>query len=413
MVDNRKVSNKKSPTKSNNKKPSVIKPKKKESSPILAISLLVTIIAVVGLLIFIFIRRNNNSNPPTKSNKTIYLTAKQEQPSAKIEKDLETEKKHKEWISPKKIENKSSSVLKAEPKNTDIKTSSFQKKESKNTENKTSSFPKKESKNTEKKELSKQINYPNKFVSPAKEWQPINPALRVATNRFDNLVYGGKPITLLDLNILPNTSYYSAYSEKRKNPIWVAYRLDVHKGQNRLSRPGNFITDFRTKSKIDQRVYAKTGYDRGHMCPNSAIAARYGKKGQTETFLMSNITPQKPELNRKVWERLERLEEAYANKFGGIWVITGPIFDQHVELLSHQVEIPDSFYKILIDEDNGKVRVLPFIVPQNVTGKEILNDFLTSVDEIEKQTGLDFFSPMDDEYENKLESYVPGKTMWN
>ena len=400
MVDNKKVSNKKNNTKSNYKKPSVIKPKKKESSPILAIILVVTIIAVVGLLVFIFIRRNNNSNLPTKTNKTIYLTAKQEQPSAKIEKDTETGKKHRDWKSPKKSENKNLSSTKVESKTLENKTSSF--------------HPKTDSKTSENKESSKPLNYPNKFVSPAKEWQPINPGLREATNRFKNLVYGGKPLTILDLNILENLSYYSAYSEKKKNPIWVAYRLDSHKGQNKLARPGKFITDFRTKSKIDQRVYAKTGYDRGHMCPNSAIAARYGKKGQTETFLMSNITPQKPELNRKVWERLERLEEAYANKFGGIWVITGPIFDQHVELLNYSgVEIPDSFYKILVDEDKGRVRVLPFIVPQNVSGKEILNEFLTSVDEIEKHTGLDFFSPMDDEYENKLESYVPGKTMWN
>ena len=149
------------------------------------------------------------------------------------------------------------------------------------------------------------------------------------------------------------------------------------------------------------------------MCPNSAIAARYGRKGQMDTFLMSNICPQRPELNRKVWERLERLEEGYANKFGGIWVITGPIFDQHTQILNRQVEIPDSFFKILIDEDKGKVRVLPFIVPQKVTGKEILNEFLTSVDEIEKKTGLDFFTPMDKEFQDKLESFVPPKTMWN
>ena len=258
-----------------------------------------------------------------------------------------------------------------------------------------------------------QATTPSKFVSPAREWQPINPALREATNRFKNLVYGGAPVTKHAVTILQNTPYYAAYSETRRNPLWVAYYLCAHKTQGRLPRPGGFITDFRTKSKVDQRVYTRTGYDRGHMCPNAAIASRYGKQGQIETFLMSNICPQKPELNRKTWERLERLEEAYANKFNGIYVFTGPIFDEHIEILNKQVEIPDAFFKILVDEDKGKIRVLPFIVPQKVTGKEILNEFLTSVDEIEKQTGLDFFSVLDDEYESKLESYVPDKTMWN
>ena len=387
---------KKTPSKSANKKVPVNKPKKTGISPFLLTGLILTIIVVVALLLFIFFKKKNNPAPPpqTKPTKPIYLTATKE---------------------PDKIDLVPKPSFKKAPDNTEKKPNDYlgKKKSSVHSTHDTSvlSTPNKDV--TDKKNAGKAINYPNKFVSSAKEWQPINPGLREATNRFNNLVYGGKPITIIDLKILENISYYSAYSEKRKNPIWVAYRLDVHKGQNKLSRPGKFMVDLRTKSKVNQGIYSKTGYDRGHMCPNSAIAARYGKKGQMETFLMSNITPQKPELNRKVWERLERLEEAYANKFGGIWIITGPIFDQHVELLNHLVEIPDSFFKILIDEDKGKVRVLPFIVPQNVTGKEILNEFLTSVDEIERKTGLDFFSPMDDEYENKLESYVPDKTMWN
>lgn len=364
-------------SKGSKSKPFVNKPKKKELSPALMIGIFVFVILLAcGLLFFLF--KKPFSKPNTPQNKTVYVKAKKEK--EKLEVKTYTDKE--------------------EPK-TSHPSDNYKKPQSSNT-----------SKSTQKSSQPPP-QYPNKFVSSAREWQPINPGLREATNRLNNLVYGGKPSTILDLNILENSSYYSAYSEKRRNPIWVGYRLDVFKGQNKLTRPGKFITDFRTKAKIDQRVYSKTGYDRGHLCPNSAIAARFGKKGQLETFLMSNISPQKPELNRKVWERLERLEEGYANKFGPIWIITGPIFDQHTEILNHQVEIPDAFYKILIDEDRGKVRVLPFIVPQNVTGKEILNEFLTSVDEIEKQTGLDFFTPMEKEYQDKLESFVPPKTMWN
>lgn len=361
--------NKKPITKAANKKS---KQEKKSTFLIVGIFLLL-IIFVSGCFYFTYKKTNNSTK---KTEKTIYIKADKKPESQKIE----------------------------------VYTEEEQKESSKNNEKKLSLDS---HKSTETKTNSKPTIYPNKFVSPEREWQPINPGLREATNRFKNLVYGGEPKYLQELNTLENLSYYSAYSEKKKNPIWVAYRLDSFKGQNKLQRLTKFMTDLRTKSKVNQRIYSKTGYDKGHMCPNSAIAARYGKRGQAETFLMSNICPQKPDLNRKVWERLERLEEAYANKFGGIWVITGPIFDQHVELLGNQIEIPDAFFKILVDEDKGRMRVLPFIVPQNVTGKEILNSFLTSIDEIEKQTNLDFFTAMDDEYEKKLESYVPGKTMWN
>lgn len=374
--------------KNNYKKPNQVKAKKKESSPALAIGIFVVFLIICGLIIFLFVRKIKNSNSPeNKTNKPIYLTATEEPEKIKVTESVSASEKN---FLPQQ---KKSFKTHSDSNKTNFNKSSFNK--------------------AEKKEPPKPNNFPNKFVSPDREWQPINPGLREATNRFKNLVYGGQPVTIFNLLVLENSCYFSGYSEKRKNPIWVAYRLDAHKGQNKLSRPGKFLTDFRTKSKVNSNVYAKTGYDRGHLCPNSAIAARYGKKGQMETFLMSNICPQRPELNRKVWERLERLEEGYANKFGGIWVITGPIFNQHVELMNYQIEIPDSFYKILIDEDKGRVRVLPFIVPQSVSGKEILNDFLTSVDEIERRTGLDFFSPMDDEYEDRLESYIPGKTMWN
>ena len=378
MPDLKKPGATASHSKGNKPKPFTNKPRKKEMSPALMIGIFVLVILLsVGILFLVFKKPfSKSSNSP--QTKTVYVNAEKEK--EKLEVKTYTDKEPVKTSQPKDYQKKSQS-----PNNQISKS-------------KSGSIP---------------PQYQNKFVSSAREWQPINPGLREATNRFKNLVYGGKPSTILDLNILENSSYYSAYSEKKRNPIWVGYRLDYFKGQNKLPRPGGFHPDFRTKARIDQKVYSKTGYDRGHMCPNSAIAARYGKKGQIETFLMSNICPQKPDLNRKVWERLERLEEGYANKFGGIWVITGPIFDQHVEILNHQVEIPDAFYKILIDEDKGKVRVLPFIVPQNVTGKEILNEFLTSVDEIEKQTGLDFFTPMDKEFQDKLESFVPPKTMWN
>ena len=350
---------------------------------------------IVGLLLIVFFVgvyfafktiKSDLSSKKALPSKTVYLSAEKKVESAKIY----TERADK------------ASNSKASEKSQSSYNKSGSKTDKKNSESSKQVKPQQPSSNSFVKEK----------PSSNSEWQPINSAIKEATKRFKNLVYGGSPQTKHSVTILENEPYYSAYSETRRNPLWVGYRLDDYKGESRLPRPGGFNTDFRTKAKIDQKVYSKTGYDRGHMCPNSAIAKRYGKKGQLETFLMSNICPQKPNLNRKVWERLERLEEAYANKYNGVYVFTGPIFDEHVEILNKKVEIPDAFFKILIDEEKNKVRVLPFIIPQNVTGKEILNDFLTTVDEIEEKTGLDFFSAMDDNYEALLESRLPQRTLW-
>jgi len=147
------------------------------------------------------------------------------------------------------------------------------------------------------------------------------------------------------------------------------------------------------------------------MAPNSAIAERYGLDAQLETFLMSNIVPQAPVLNRQVWQRLERLEDEYSNILENVWVITGPVFDDHIQLMNKDIEVPDAFFKIIFDEQQDNVRALAFLIQQDVTGKEPIDSFLTSIDEIEKLTGLDFIAPLADDIENSLEAATPGR-LW-
>jgi len=68
------------------------------------------------------------------------------------------------------------------------------------------------------------------------------------------------------------------------------------------------------------------------------------------------------------------------------------------------IEIPDSFFKIVVDEQNGTPRLLSFIMPQEIDRKAKPADYLTSVDEVERQTGLDFFATLEDEIEDEIEA---------
>ncbi|PKL50743.1 MAG: endonuclease [Candidatus Riflebacteria bacterium HGW-Riflebacteria-2] len=235
---------------------------------------------------------------------------------------------------------------------------------------------------------------------------PVEAALVEETRRQANIVYGGQPATASQtkLTLLKNIGFYAGYCDERRNPLWVAYRLDAKDFEHRLSRPKSFSVDHRTLSRVDPKEYAKSGYDRGHLAPNSAIATRFGRDAQLETFKMSNIVPQTPELNRRVWQRLEKFEEDSANNRGSIWVIAGPVFDEHIKTIGNNIEVPDAFFKIVIDEEQEGIKAIAFLIPQTVTGKEPIEHFLTSIDEIEKLTGLDFFWPLSDEAESRLES---------
>ncbi|MDP2902437.1 MAG: DNA/RNA non-specific endonuclease [Methylovulum sp.] len=235
------------------------------------------------------------------------------------------------------------------------------------------------------------------------------------------LLYQGEPQALSPTNsdtwfrIFRNHGFILGYSDLRGNPLWVEYALTPDAASKpSLKRPSRFETDWRSINRVSHDSYKKSGYDRGHMAPNYAISHLYGKQGQADSFLMSNITPQKPNLNQKLWQRLEEVEiNTFAKLFGKVWVITGPVFKGSIERLESDwtVEIPDAFYKIYLTEFTPATKpvALGFLVPQTVNGKEPLTQFVTSIDAIEAQTGLDFFADLDDSIEKNLEAVIDGQ----
>jgi len=217
--------------------------------------------------------------------------------------------------------------------------------------------------------------------------------------------------------ILRNHGFILGYSDLRGNPLWVEYALATAENTPSLKRPGRFETDWRSINRVSHESYQKSGYDRGHMAPNYAMSHLYGWEGQADSFLMTNITPQKAKLNQQLWQHLEETEiKHFAKLFGKVWVITGPVFSGTVERLRSDwaVEVPDAFFKIYVTEAaQGKPSIaLAFLIPQTVTGKEPLTQFVTNIDNIEAQTGLDFFEQLDDRTEAALETAIDPLS-WN
>lgn len=230
----------------------------------------------------------------------------------------------------------------------------------------------------------------------------------------ENPVYGGAPIPRDypgSIRVLFNRAYVVGYCDARENPAWVAYRLmDVSGDPSVADRPDQFETDPRTIARVEHKDYTGSGYDRGHMAPNYGIARCFGAEAQTETFLMSNIVPQKHELNAGPWKDLEMREAMnYTGRFHEVWVIDGPLFHGPEERMRSGVPIPTAFYKIQVDEHEGRLRMQAFIMPQDADGGSSLNVMMTSVDEIERLSGLDFFPDLDDTVENALEAAVPAR----
>lgn len=212
-------------------------------------------------------------------------------------------------------------------------------------------------------------------------------------------------------HVLRNHGFMLGYSELRGNPLWVTFALRpvVHAGAGH-HRPARFSVDWRNLTRIAPEDYTGSGYDRGHMAPNHAMDLLFGRPGQLDSFLMTNVTPQKPELNRKLWERLEEVElDHFTRRFDRVWVITGPVFDARTERLksAFRIEIPDAFFRIYAAPGTAdEPYLLAFVVPQEAAGNEPLDRFLTSVDAVEALSGLDFFHELEDAAEERLEAEI-------
>lgn len=219
--------------------------------------------------------------------------------------------------------------------------------------------------------------------------------------------YAGFPRPARDdvsVRILENTAYVTGYSDKRKNPLWTAFKLIPERQPINYKRPRDFRTDDRTAARVHDSDFRNSGYQRGHMAPNSPIADCWGQKAQVETFLLSNICPQSPALNEKVWEDMERAEATRYSRSEPVWIICGPLFSDKPAVIKHGVQVPERFYRIVVREHAGRPEVLAFDVPQDVTGNEKPQQFLSRVRDIEKEAELDFMWELPDDIENDIET---------
>ncbi len=221
-------------------------------------------------------------------------------------------------------------------------------------------------------------------------------------------VYGGLPRQANGGpagRVLVNSGYVVGYSDALGNPLWAAYRMNDAHVRDAAPRPDAFMVDSRTLARIAPDVYNRSGYDRGHLAPNHAIAIRYGPQAQEETFLMSNIAPQRHGLNAGLWKQLEqRIATNYPGRFREVWVIAGPVFGARPTRLARRVAIPEAFFMIVVDENEGRVRTAAFLLPQDLPDGATLPDYLVSIDEIEMRTGLDFLHELPDAAEALLEA---------
>lgn len=196
------------------------------------------------------------------------------------------------------------------------------------------------------------------------------------------------------------------YDTKTMCPRWVAWELTAEETRGRVSRAG---VDFKEDTNVPKEFqvaswdYNGGQYGRGHMCPAGDM--KWSKEAMQDCHYMTNICPQNAELNKVWWEHLERACRTWARQDGSVQIVCGPVFSENPRHFGkkHRMAVPKGFYKVVLSQKKGREKAIGFYYT-NDDAVQPMEDAVRSVDDIERMTGIDFFSSLPDEQEDKLEA---------
>lgn len=205
-------------------------------------------------------------------------------------------------------------------------------------------------------------------------------------------------------DILCRKGYLLAHDSERKTPIWVAEHLTSERANATRSRSNAFKADPNLKRgrRAELSDYKNSGFDRGHMAPSADM--RWDAQAMKESFYLSNMVPQVPDMNQHIWKDLEEKVRNWAIERGELYIYTGPIYAEGMEhdtIGANNVSVPTHIYKIIFDP--VQLESVAFIMPNSELDPADMPGYIVSIREVEQQTGLDFLSKLSKRRQDMIE----------
>jgi endonuclease G, mitochondrial len=221
-----------------------------------------------------------------------------------------------------------------------------------------------------------------------------------------------------DDHLMRKPQYALSYNASENVANWVSWQIDASWFGEAPRHKGKFITDPELPSgfyRVTHDDYTGSGFDRGHMV-RSEERTRSPEDNKI-TFLMTNILPQYHDLNAGPWLRLEEHCEALGRRQGKqLFVMAGGVLKRSkksAHTIGKGVAVPDTFFKIVVvldpREGPGDVTESTPVIAVLMPNKEGIMDegwekYRTTVDEVERRTGYDFLTAVDEDVQAEIEA---------
>jgi endonuclease G, mitochondrial len=233
--------------------------------------------------------------------------------------------------------------------------------------------------------------------------------------------------------------YAVGFDPATKTPLWVSEHLYA---RDITTQNAQRVEDFKPDPNVPKKMqatledYKGSGFDRGHMAPAGDNV--FNQQAMNESFYLTNMVPQVgSNNNRGIWEDIEKMVRFYTVNRHELLVVTGPLYlnGKAAFMGQSKVAVPTHLFKVVVDPSNYDT--MAFIVPNqqvvtsdtkfldkgNPAYPQTLSqnayycngghactpaDFLVNIDEVEKLTGLTFFTKALPNQKNKIRMYQQG-----
>ena len=227
--------------------------------------------------------------------------------------------------------------------------------------------------------------------------------------------------------LIARRGYACLYGDKQKTPLWVEYCITPANLEKSVSREDAFQADpnLVPGHRAELSDYKGSGFDRGHMAPCEDMSR--DRETENESFYLSNMVPQNPNNNQQFWRMLEAKLNAYVKRHGAVYIITGPVYNKPLpagykplprSIGPDHVAVPTWLFKIVVRKlPSGQFDAVAIEVPNEPVNikssglEKALRLALVSIDQVEKDTGLNFLNALPPREQKRIES-APAASLW-
>jgi len=188
-------------------------------------------------------------------------------------------------------------------------------------------------------------------------------------------------------------AYATLNDTTAKIAVWTAYTLTPANALGCIPRSNVFAPDASLPKgqRAELADYAKSGYDMGHVAPDGDMS--FDQQAEFESFLLTNMMPQLPGLNRGIWKLLETNVRGWASQTNNTFTVyAGPIYGVGDKTIGpNAVVVPHAFYKVVINDNTREYAA--WLFPHAGNQGNDLTKLRVPLSTIQQQTSVQFPVP--------------------